>query len=156
MYLISGVFLGEKGQAERQWLTIILDEYSRAVAGYFLTFQAPSTIQTALALPSDLAKEPSRLDHLWYPFFTDHGSDFTSNHLEQVAIDLKINLVFSAVGVPRGRGKIERFFLTINQLLLQDLSGYLNTKTTEPLLSLNDLEKVQSGKCGFTTLNCSR
>lgn len=45
-----GRFLGGKGQAERPWLTIILDEYSRAVAGYFLTFQAPSTIQTALAL----------------------------------------------------------------------------------------------------------
>jgi len=30
----------------------------------------------------------------------DHGSDFTSRHLEQVAIDLKIRLVFSRQGKP--------------------------------------------------------
>ena len=39
-------------------------------------------------------------------FYTDHGSDFTSRHLEQVAADLKIELRFSTVGQPRGRGGI--------------------------------------------------
>ncbi len=34
----------------KPWLTIILDDYSRAVAGYFLSFEAPSTLNTALAL----------------------------------------------------------------------------------------------------------
>ncbi|GAB5693043.1 hypothetical protein JMUB7496_27190 [Staphylococcus aureus] len=43
-------------------------------------------------------------------FYTDHGSDFTSQHMEQVAVDLKINLMFSEVGVPCGRGEIDRFF----------------------------------------------
>jgi len=33
--------------------------------------------------------------------------------MEQVAADLKIELVFSEVGFPRGRGKIERFFQTV-------------------------------------------
>ncbi|GAB5717299.1 hypothetical protein JMUB7478_26990 [Staphylococcus aureus] len=41
--------------------------------------------------------------------------------MEQVAIDLKINLMFSKVGVPRGRGKIERFFQTVNQTFLEQL-----------------------------------
>lgn len=59
-------------------------------------------------------------------FYTDHGSDFTSKHLEQVAIDLKMELVFSAIGVPRGRGKVERFFQTVNQLLLEKLPGQGN------------------------------
>jgi len=35
-------------------------------------------------------------------------STFTSRHIEQVAADLKIRLVFSLLGQPRGRGKIER------------------------------------------------
>ncbi|PEU07432.1 MULTISPECIES: hypothetical protein, partial [unclassified Bacillus (in: firmicutes)] len=35
---------------ERPWLTIILDDYSRAVAGYFLTFENPSAIHTSLVL----------------------------------------------------------------------------------------------------------
>jgi putative transposase len=41
--------------------------------------------------------------------YTDNGSDFTSNHLEQAGADLKIRLVFSIPGKPRGRGRIERF-----------------------------------------------
>ncbi|PEF61489.1 hypothetical protein CON35_24995 [Bacillus cereus] len=58
-------------------------------------------------------------------FYTDHGSDFTSKHLEQVAVDLKMELSFSRVGVPRGRGKVERFFLTINTMFLQELPGFI-------------------------------
>jgi len=57
-------------------------------------------------------------------FYTDHGSDFTSHHLEQVSADLKMGLVFSQAGMPRGRGRIERFFRTINQMPLCGLPGY--------------------------------
>jgi putative transposase len=57
-------------------------------------------------------------------FYTDHGSDFTSQHLEQVAADLNIRLSFSIPGRPRGRGKVERFFESVNQLLLCDVPGY--------------------------------
>jgi putative transposase len=56
--------------------------------------------------------------------YTDHGSDFTSRHLEQVAADLKIQPVISPPGVPRGRGKVERLFRTIEQRLLAELPGY--------------------------------
>src|SRR4051794_20400049 len=55
---------------------------------------------------------------------SDHGSDFTSRHLEQVAADLKIQLINSGVGRPRGRGKIERFFESVSQMLLPRLPGY--------------------------------
>jgi putative transposase len=44
--------------------------------------------------------------------------------MEQVAIDLGIELIFSEKGVPRGRGKIERFFRSVNELFLQELPGY--------------------------------
>lgn len=67
-------------------------------------------------------------------FYTDHGSDFTSHHMEQVAIDLKINLMFSKVGVPRGRGKIERFFQTVNQTFLEQLPGYITIMLLEKLV----------------------
>lgn len=42
--------LDEKGNINRPWLTIILDDYSRAVTGYYLSFSAPSAINTALTL----------------------------------------------------------------------------------------------------------
>ncbi|MFE5429145.1 hypothetical protein [Peribacillus simplex] len=74
-------------------------------------------------------------------FIQIHGDDFTSNHLEQEAIDLKINLVFSTVGVPRGRGGIERFYLTVNQLFQQYLPGYLGNQTRSSLLTLKELDE---------------
>lgn len=51
-----------------------------------------------------------------------------------------MNLVFSTVGVPRGRGKIERFFLTINQLFLQDLPGYIGNNSMRNHLTLQELD----------------
>lgn len=142
--LLDILVLNVKGQPERPWLTVILDDYSRAVVGYFLTFQAPSAIQTALTLHQAIWHKRN-LDWMTCgipeQFYTDHGSDFTSNHLEQVAIDLKMNLIFSAVGVPRGRGKIERFFLTVNQLFLQDLPGFLGNQTSTSLLTFKELDE---------------
>ncbi|WP_404456879.1 Mu transposase C-terminal domain-containing protein (plasmid) [Virgibacillus necropolis] len=139
--------LNEKGKPERPWLTIIMDEYSRAIAGYFLTFQDPTAIHTALVLHQAIWRKGNpewQICGIPEKFYTDHGSDFTSNHLEQVAIDLKINLLFSAVGVPRGRGKIERFFLTVNQLFLQDLPGYIGNQTNPSLITIKELDEKLS------------
>ena len=98
----------ERGNARKPWLTIILDDYSRAVAGYMLSFEGPSAIQTALALRQAIWRKPQAGWHICgipEVLYTDHGSDFTSQHIEQVAADLKIRLIFSTVGKPRGRGK---------------------------------------------------
>lgn len=111
----------------RPWLSAILDDHSRAIGGYFLGFQAPTALQTALTLRQAIwRKDDPRWHVCGIPrvFYTDHGSDFTSRHMEQVAADLKIELIFSEVGFPRGRGKIERFFQTVEQLLLPDVPGY--------------------------------
>jgi putative transposase len=115
------------GQPARPWLTVIMDDYSRAVAGFAVSFHAPSAIQTALVLRQAIWRKPVPQWHICglpTTFYTDHGSDFTSHHLEQVSVDLKIALVFSEAGMPRGRGRIERFFRTINQRLLCGLPGY--------------------------------
>lgn len=136
--------LNEKGQPQRPWFTVILDDYSRAVAGYLVTFNAPNIQDTALALHQAIwpKKEPTWLIcGIPQTFYTDHGSDFTSKRLEQVALDLKFNLLFSWVGIPRGRGKIERFFKTVNQLFLSELPGYLGHKNTKPLLTMVEFEK---------------
>ena len=45
-------------------------------------------------------------------------------------------MVFSTVGKRRGRGKVERFFLSVNQLLLMNLSGYAPPKTKLPKATL--------------------
>src|SRR6202022_4363129 len=109
------------------WLTVILDDYSRAVAGYFLFFEAPSAAQTALALRQAIwRKDDPRWHVCGVPevLYTDNGSDFRSHHLEQVGADLKMQLVFSTPGAPRGRGRIERFFGTLTKMFLSSLPGY--------------------------------
>jgi putative transposase len=77
--------------------------------------------------------------------YSDNGSDFTSQHLEQISADLKIQLVFSTPGVPRGHGRIERFFATLAQMFLCDLPGYSTPKGAmrgKPTLTLNQLDSL--------------
>ena len=109
------------GEAAKPWLTTVIDDHSRAVAGYFLSFEDPSALHTSLALRQAIwRKEDPRWIVCGIPdiLYTDNGSDFTSQHLEQVGVDLKIRLVFSIPGKPRGRGRIERFFSTVNEMFL--------------------------------------
>lgn len=118
-----------------------MDDYSRAIAGYSAFFDPPSAIHTALTLHQAIwTKREPKWPICGIPeyFYTDHGRDFTSEHLEQVVIGLRINLVFSKVGVPRGRGKIERFFHTFNQLFLESLPGYIGNSDKSERLSFQE------------------
>ncbi|OXJ06543.1 Mu transposase C-terminal domain-containing protein [Burkholderia sp. AU6039] len=74
--------------------------------------------------------------------YVDHGCDLSSLHLDQVAAELRIELVYSAIGRPQGRGKVERLFGTLNTELLPDLPGYLwgGKPATSPRLSLSELD----------------
>jgi putative transposase len=137
--------LDANGRPQRPWLTTVIDDYSRIVAGYTVFLGAPSTLQTCLALRQAIwRKEDAAWPVCGIPelLYVDHGCDFTSHHLEQVAADLKIQLVHSAVARPQGRGKVERLFGTINTELLCDLPGYLvkGKPATAPKLSLSALD----------------
>jgi putative transposase len=116
------------GKTARPWLTVIIDDYSRAITGFFISFDSPSAARTALALRQAIWR---KADAHWIVFgipeifYTDNGSDFTSDHLAQVAADIKMRPIFSAPGQPRGRGRIERFFETVNQMFLCTLPGYI-------------------------------
>ena len=143
--LLDIVVLDDKGVPARPWLSVIVDDYSRAIAGYFLSFNAPAALQTALALHQAIwrKREPGwTVCGIPGVLYTDHGSDFTSRHIEQVCADLKIRLVFSLPGKPRGRGRVERFFATVNQRFLTDLPGYAPAGQTKrpPTLTLGTLD----------------
>ena len=139
------LILDSNGAVVRPWLTIVMDDHSRAVAGYMVFLGAPSALHTSLALRQAIWRKQ---DPAWpvcgIPdvLYVDHGSDFTSIHLDQAAADLHFRLIYSAVGRPQGRGKIERIFGTLNTELLPELAGHLSGSKTDtpPKLSLAELD----------------
>lgn len=146
-HCLLDILVLREGQAPaKPWLTVILDDYSRALAGYLLTFDAPSALQTSLALRQAIwRKDEPRWHVCGIPqvLYTDCGSDFTSQHLAQVSVDLHMRLTHSIPGQPRGRGRIERFFKTVQQMLLCELPGYAPPQGPvrgTPQLTLGDLD----------------
>ncbi|MCB9092563.1 MAG: DDE-type integrase/transposase/recombinase [Halobacteriovoraceae bacterium] len=139
--LIDIEIYNDKSELERPWLTIIIDDCSRAICGYELSFLAPSSNKTSLCLRHALwRKVDPRWSIMGVPetLYTDHGSDFTSKQIEQVCIDLKINLIHSQIGRPRGRGKIERFFRT----LISRINSITTTSNKQPHFDLKSMDKI--------------
>jgi len=101
--------LDESGRAVRPWLTVILDDHSRAVAGYTVFLGSPTAVQTALALRQAIWR---KADPRWpvcgipATLYSDQGADFTSTHISQVCADLRMQLIHSTPGVPRLTGQI--------------------------------------------------
>src|SRR5699024_3055426 len=93
-------------QPVRPWLTVILDDYSRAVCGYMVFVGAPSALNTALALRQGIwPKHHPNWPMCGIPdvLYVDHGPDFTSGHLAQTARDLHFEIIYSTVARPQGR-----------------------------------------------------
>lgn len=148
--LLDIAILDTTGNPARPWLTIVLDDYSRAVAGYTLFLGDPTAEQTALALHQAVSRKTNPgwpITGLPDVLYSDHGSDFTSARLQRVCLDTHIQLIHSKVGVPQGRGKIERFYGTITTELLPHLSGYIphgtnGTPITPATLTLEQLDSI--------------
>jgi putative transposase len=137
--MLDILILGAKGNPVRPWLTIVLDDHSRAVAGYMVFLGAPTSLNTALALRQAIwpKSDPSwPICGIPDVLYVDHGSDFTSHHLTHVTNDLRIRMIHSAVARPQGRGKVERFFGTINTELLAELPGHLTAGRSNPTPTL--------------------
>lgn len=116
---------------------MMLDDHSRAVAGYMVFLGAPSALNTSLTLRQATwcKEQPDRpVCGLPDALHVDHHSDFTSIHLEQAAADLRFQLIYSTIARPQRRGKIKRLFRTINTELLPELPG--NFQTGKPVSQL--------------------
>ncbi|MHA7279840.1 transposase [Arthrobacter sp. MDT2-2] len=148
--LLDVMVLDKAGVPVRPWLTVVLDDYSRAVAGYTVFLGAPTAEQTALALHQAVNRKHNpawTVSGLPDVLYSDHGSDFTSVRLEQDRLDTHTRLIHSRVGVPQGRGKIERFYGTITTELLPHLPGHIphgtnGTPISPPTLNLQQLDGI--------------
>ena len=100
----------------KTYLFAFLDDHSRAVMAARFGF-AEDTIRLAAALRPALGSRgiPAHA-------YVDNGSAFVDAWLLRACAKLGIKLVHSQPGRPQGRGKIERFFRTVRDQFLVELT----------------------------------
>lgn len=139
------LILDANGKEVRPWLTTVIDDHLRAVAGYMVFLGAPSALNTSLALRQAIWRKVRPDRHVFgIPdmLYVHHGADFTGIHLDQAAADLRIQFICSAIARPQGRGKVERLFDTVSTALPGLLPGALRDGVpgSRPSLSLAELD----------------
>lgn len=110
----------------RPWITKIQDDYSRAVVGFFISMNHPGSIEIAFALyHAFLSKPQSWWIMHGYPqiLYVDNGKDWISHHIEGVCLSFGIELRPHEPYHPQSKGKIERWFRTLEEMCLHPLDG---------------------------------
>lgn len=108
---------GPRIGGRKTYLFAFLDDHSRAIVGHRFGF-AEDTVRLAAALRPALASRgvPDAV-------YVDNGSAFVDAWLLRACAKLGIRLVHSTPGRPQGRGKIERFFRTVRDQFLVEITG---------------------------------
>ena len=119
------VTTGEKNR--KTYLFAFLDDMSRLIPhSQFYTSEKLDSYLDALKQALLKRGLPRRL-------YVDNGPAFRSRHLQEITASLGIALVHSQPYQPQGRGKIERFFRTVQT---QFVSGFKGTTLHDLNLSL--------------------
>ena len=103
------------GKSRKTYLMGIIDDHSRLVvhAQYYLNEQSWCLMDTL--------KQAIQRRGIPDTFYTDNGKIFTSDHMKEVCARLKIHLVHARPYAAYSKGKIERFFLTLQKDFEQSL-----------------------------------
>lgn len=143
----------------RPWLTLIMDRFSRAILGFWLTPDPPSgeSVMQALrmavmtkdvvALGGD-SNWPWAMHGLPLELILDNGKDFHSLDVEAAAADLGITLSFAPPRKPWWKAHVERKFGEVNAGLLSSLPGQVfkyepqNHGLDYPHLTLDELRRL--------------
>jgi putative transposase len=125
----------------RAWVTFVLDEFSRCILGFFLTYEAPSAASVAFALEHAIFPKEDWLKSLdvrgeWVmqgvmnQAYTDNGSEFHAEAYRMGCAEWLIDRQYRPVARPRWGGQIERVIGTfMKQMRL--LPGAVVKKTLE-------------------------
>ncbi len=123
---VRGV-MADREVPQRVWITVLLDEYSRTVAGFSLSTAYPDAWSIALALYHAVRPKahPAWLNHgLPEVIQPDHGRDFLSSAIEISCAYLGIQIDPDPPHYPNRKGKVERFFETLDDGCLRLLAGH--------------------------------
>lgn len=115
---------GPRIGGRKTYLFAFIDDHTRVIVGHRWGF-AEDTVRLAAALRPALAARgvPGSV-------YVDNGSAFVDAWLLRACAKLGIRLTHSTPGRPQGRGKIERFFRTVNDQFLVEIGPAADTLTT--------------------------
>jgi len=115
--VLHGPKVDVDGKMRKTYLIAIIDDHSRLIP-YGRFYLSEALVYYLDAFENALAKRglPRKL-------YVDNGAAFRSKHLEYITASLGITLIHSKPYKPQGRGKIERFFLTVRSQFLNGFKG---------------------------------
>lgn len=145
----------------RPWLTVLLDVCSRAVLGFYLSFDAPSAAGVALAIAQGVLPKADwladRCLNLAWPMHglpvsihLDNGADFHSRALKRGCQQHGIRIDYRPPATPRYGGHIERLMGTLMKRV-HALPGSTSSNSVErgtypsekrAVLTLREFERV--------------
>jgi|SRR5579864_1541247 len=144
----------------RPWLTACQDDYSRCILGLFLGFTPPSFLSVSLCLkdafrPKTWLKESCPEIQSDWPCYgvmrelvLDNGPEFHSDSLEQACLMNGIEMHYAPRRTPWFKGKIERFFRTLNEGVTHGVPG----TSFSNILDKGDYEPTKHAIITFSTL----
>jgi putative transposase len=120
----------------KTYLFAFLDDHSRAIMGHRFGF-AEDTVRLAAALRPALGSRgiPDGI-------YVDNGSAFVDAWLLRACAKLGIRLIHSTPGRPQGRGKIERYFRTVREQFLVEITGDPADPSRHPVADLGELNRL--------------
>jgi putative transposase len=135
---------GPRIAGRKTYLFAFIDDHTRLIVGHRWGF-AEDTVRLAAALRPALASRgvPGSV-------YVDNGSAFVDAWLLRACAKLGIRLTHSTPGRPQGRGKIERFFRTVNDQFLVEIGPAADTLTPgaqaaaviDPVVGLLELNRL--------------
>ena len=127
---------GIRIQLRKTYLFAFLDDHSRLVPGYRWG-NAEDTVRLAAALRPALASRgvPKAV-------YVDNGSAYIDAWLLRACAKLGVRLIHSTPGRPEGRGKIERFFRTVRDQFLVEITGESDVVGRHRVTDLAELNRL--------------
>lgn len=114
---MHGPMVVDTGKKRKSYLFAFIDDMSRLIPhGQFFVTERLESYLCALRVALLKRGLPRKL-------YVDNGPAFRSTHLQEITASLGVALIHSKPYKPQGRGKIERFFQTVQRQFLPGFQG---------------------------------
>jgi transposase InsO family protein len=125
---MHGPRITHEGKLHKVYLFAVIDDHSRLITNArFYLAESLECYRDCLIGAFEKRGLPRRL-------YVDNGSAFRSNALKYACARLGVALIHSRPYIPQGRGKIERFFLTVRKQFIPLLPDELTLERLNELL----------------------